>query len=128
MQIIYIVEKEVKDLKYKIFTQNYEINQMQNQLKNLTLNYEFFENNDYRSKYFTGLDTWQHLKIFYSQIEENLPYNSKYSLSKWQTFILTLMKLRLNHSFKELAFRFDISETTASGLFYSYLREIYITD
>lgn len=123
---IKVLEKKLKELEGKLVSQNYEISEMRKKLNNISFSYESFEDDDIRSKFFTGLDTWNHLKIFYENIQSDLPSsNSKCSLTKWQSFILTLMKLRLNHSFKDLAYRFDIGEKTASRIFYSYLRAIY---
>lgn len=121
-----MLEKKLKEMEGKLVSQNYEISEMRQKLKNISFSYESFENDDIRSKFFTGLDTWRHLKIFYENIESDLPpSHAKSSLTTWQSFILTLMKLRLNPSFKDLSYRFDISEKTASRIFYSYLRAIY---
>lgn len=117
---------KLKEIEGKLISQNFEISEMRHKLGNISCSIESFENDDSRSRFFTGLDSWMHLKIFYESIESDLPPNhSKSSLTKWQSFILTLMKLRLNHSFKDLAYRFDIGEKTASRIFFSFLRAIY---
>lgn len=123
---IKMLERKLKEIEGKLISQNFEISEMRHKLRNISCSYESFENDDSRSRFFTGLDSWMHLKIFYESIESDLPPNhSKSSLTKWQFFILTLMKLRLNHSFKDLAYRFDIGEKTASRIFFSFLRAIY---
>lgn len=82
-------------------------------------------NDDQKAKYFTGLDSFKHLEILYKKLEHKLPHNVNYSLTKSQVFIMTLMKLRLNHSFRELGYRFNLSERTVSKYFFKYLVVMY---
>ena len=53
----------------------------------------------------------------YSFVATSLTETPVSKLSKFQCFILTLMKLRLNSSNYDLAFRFGISESTVGRIF-----------
>ena len=91
----------------------------------LELNEESFKNNDSKTKYFTGFENAGMLFIMYDSISTSLSSHPNKSLTTFQQFLLTLMKLRLNLPFKYLSYRFAISPTTASETFYKCIDVLY---
>lgn len=79
--------------------------------------------NDKKTLFYTGLTTWQLLKNFFEMVEMFLPTHFNCKLSKFQMVALTLMKLRLNLSFTDLGYRFQVEVGTASRYFH---RCIYV--
>ena len=63
-------------------------------------------------KYFTGLPSFSILKIIYNFVSKDVPETS--GCPKFDQYLLTLMKLRLNVGDKDLAFRFGISQASVS--------------
>ena len=61
-------------------------------------------------KYFTGLPSV--LKVIYNFVSRDVPETS--GCPKFDQYLLTLMKLRLNVGDKDLAFRFGISQASVS--------------
>lgn len=76
-------------------------------------------------KYYTGFEyNIVHLVIF-KNIEEYISVTSTTALSAFNQLILTLIKLRLDSHFKDLAYHFKISPSTASNYFENIIHIIY---
>ena len=86
------------------------------------------EGKDECTKFYTGLTSWsifKHLVTFLSTVCPNLTsIHSK--LSSHDSLLLTLMQLRLNLCFEDLAYHFDIGSSTASDIFNKYIDLMYI--
>lgn len=77
-----------------------------------------------KCKYYTGL-TFPVLKTLYPYIELFIHFHAKTALDKSSQLILTLMKLRLNLDFTQLAFLFNVSNTTATNYFEIIIEVLY---
>ena len=84
----------------------------------------FFVGNDEKVKYFSGLPSYAVLMTLFSFLERALP--QKASMTKFQCFIPTLMKLRLNLSNLFLSYHFNVSTSTVSRIFNDYIDVVYI--
>ena len=71
---------------------------------------------DEKVKFYTGLSSSYLLKIVFDHVAPHVTRKSL-SLTKFQEFVLVLIKLRLNVPLKDVAFRFNISRSTASRIF-----------
>ena len=65
-------------------------------------------------RFYTGLSSFTVLMALFKLVSVAIPEGTATKLSKFECFILTLMKLRLNVSNYDLGFRFGISESTVS--------------
>ena len=82
------------------------------------LNEDAFRDDDEKVLFYTGLPNWQLLLCLYQFVCSHLSHSSRCMLSPFQRLILTLMRMRLNLSGKDLAYRFGgIHETTVSRIF-----------
>ena len=70
-------------------------------------------------KFYTGLPNFRVLKSVFDFVA--LPPTSTTKLTRFQEFILTLMKLRLDSPYKDLAYRFGISISTVSRIISKWL-------
>lgn len=70
------------------------------------------ENNNKIVTFYTGLSTFTILSAVYDFVSQTIHHTNKFKLSSFNCFLLTLMKLRLNLSNFDLAFRFNVSEST----------------
>ena len=68
-----------------------------------------------RKKFYTGLPSFDILKKIFNFVAPHVKRNSL-NLSKFQEFIMTLIKVRLNVPHQDLAYRFDVSLTTVSRI------------
>ena len=81
---------------------------------------DYFSNDDDKVKFFTGLPSFEVLKKTFDFVA---PYVKRKSLllSKFQEFIMVLMKLRLNVPHQDLAYRFNVSRSLVSRAFCSWM-------
>lgn len=92
-------------------------------LSTVLIDLNFFKENDKKTRFFTGFTNWRLFSRFFDLVKDFLPSHFNCKLSKFQMLVLTLMKLRLNSTFTDLGYRFQISGNTASTTFH---RCIYI--
>nr|CAI5841223.1 unnamed protein product [Callosobruchus analis] len=76
-------------------------------------------------KYYTGLPSNSHFDMVMKLIEPHIPVMVNTALSAKNQIILTLIKLRLNLDFKDLAYRFGVSFTSASSYFKCVINVMY---
>lgn len=107
------------DMLFKYYQESLEErNTLLMKISTLIIDVEFFKGNDKKTRFYTGLPTWSLLKNFCDLIEEFLPTHFNCKLSRFRMVVLTLMKLRLNLTFTDIGYRFQIDETTASRYFH----------
>ncbi|XP_013406439.1 uncharacterized protein LOC106170924 [Lingula anatina] len=87
---------------------------------------DFFENDDEKVRYYTGLPNYPVLKSLYDYIETDIILHHKSVLDKFQQLILVLMKLRLNLANQDLAVRFGVSDSTVSRIFRNILGVLFV--
>ena len=68
-------------------------------------------------KFYTGLPNFKILKAIYDHTYKTLPNDGITKLTAFQEFMSTMLKLRMNTSLEDLAYRFRISSTTMSRIF-----------
>ena len=86
---------------------------------------ESLQGKDEKVKYYTGLPGYSTLVQVFNLIEPYLTDSVKSSLTKFEKLLMVLMKLRLNLSIQDLAYRFDISKPTVSRTFNHVIHVMY---
>jgi len=84
-----------------------------------------FENNNEKCKYFTGIPSGIVLMLLFDLVEPYLPHHPFRTLSSFERFLVTLMRLRLNLDLTFLAYYFHVSRKTVSKSFYECLGVLY---
>ena len=79
----------------------------------------FIMNGEEYVRFYTGLTNFEVLHAVFDFVVP--PATVKTKLSFFQEFVLTIIKLRLDLPFKDLAYRFGISVTTVSRIFCKWL-------
>ena len=87
---------------------------------------DVLKTNDDAVKFYTGLSTHARLKAVFDLVPGCLGKHSNSSLSLFQEFLLTLMKLRTNIRDQVLAYRFGVSQSTVSRYFRKWIDIMYI--
>lgn len=90
-------------------------------ISTMVIDIDFFKGNDKKTRFYTGLTTWSLLENFFEMVKDFIPSHFNCKLSPFQMVLLALMKLRLNPSFIDIGYRFQVDETTAARYFYRCL-------
>ena len=80
---------------------------------------EDLRNKDKKTKYLTGFPDFDTMEIMYTEVERFLPYSIQGKLSKFDVFLITFLKLRLDLPFTYLAYKYSVSTKTISNLFHT---------
>lgn len=108
-------KKHIHSIKLEIEALRAENQLMRGSFSRTTLNQSALRNSDAHVLTLTGLPTFSILMALFNVISPHLRLTS--SLTSFQHFLLTLMKLRLDLSFDFLAFHFEVDAHTVSRLF-----------
>ena len=135
--------KEMREEKERLARERDELSRDLKRLQHVTKNQRFdivkFKDSPEDVEFYTGLPHWDALMLLYdlvSQKAQNLNYGSyekkdsgseqklgrPRALTLFEEFVLTLMRLRLGLFQKDLAHRFNVSETTVSVVFNTWIR------
>ncbi|XP_062593212.1 uncharacterized protein LOC134254688 [Saccostrea cucullata] len=91
-----------------------------------TFNVDTFSGDDRKVSYYTGLPSFITLMALFNFIEPYIPDSPRISVTKFQKFILVLIRLRLNAPVQDLAYRFQIGTSTVSRIFLTTLHVLYV--
>ena len=80
---------------------------------------DYFDSDD-KVCFYTGLPGLDSLKTILQFVEPHVNRKSK-TLTAFQELVMVLMKLRLNVPQQDLAYRFDVSQSTVSRVFLSWM-------
>ncbi|XP_028429965.1 THAP domain-containing protein 4-like [Perca flavescens] len=108
-------EATMKQLNEECVRLQTEIWKLKGQVKSLSFDQESLKDKDYKVHKLTGLPSYVKLIVVFSFISSFLKLKS--SLSPFQQFLLTLMRLRMNLPLFFLAHVFHVSMSTAGRVF-----------
>ena len=124
-------ESEIERLKMIIEDKNIQIHNLSKENQELKdklllgkIDVMFFKNKDENVIYYTGLYSFQILMKLYEFVEGDI--KNIISLTKFEQFILCLMRLRLGTSLLDIANRFQLSKSTAGRIFSDTLDVMFI--
>ena len=80
---------------------------------------DFFDS-DSKVLFYTGLPSLEILMVVFEHVSPHVTRKTL-SLNRFQEFVIVLMKLRLNMPLQDLAYRFQVSHSTVSRIFSSWL-------
>ena len=86
----------------------------------------YFEDHDEKVKYYTGIPNYQTLIAVFSFVSSGMVACSRTSLSLFQLFVMVLIKLRLNLGDQDLAYRFNVSQSTVTRQMQKWIDIFYV--
>ena len=93
---------------------------IEKELNKYTINEDFFENTE-KVKFYTGLPNKEILYSIYNMVAPHIESSGNTKLTKYQQLVMTLMRLRLWLQEKDLAYRFQVSQSTVSKIFQRWI-------
>ncbi|KAL1468263.1 hypothetical protein MTO96_041610 [Rhipicephalus appendiculatus] len=102
-----------------------ELQQVKGSLDTLQLSKASLEHDDSRVQFYTGLPSYTVLIALFTLVESSVPHRANNALAKFQEFVLTLMRLRLGAALQDLAYRFEISQATATRIFDRWIKTMH---
>ncbi|XP_065912378.1 uncharacterized protein [Dysidea avara] len=76
--------------------------------------------------FYTGLPNFKVLKAIYDHVVNTFPVDGYCSLSLFQQFMCTILKLRFNDPIQHLAYQFNVSKATVSRILSKWLTQMDI--
>lgn len=77
-------------------------------------------------KFYTGLPSYARFMAVFNFVSAPLNEHQNSTLSLFQQFLMTMIKLRLNLSDQDIAYRFGVSQPTVSKTFRKWINLMYI--
>lgn len=90
---------------------------------NSVLSKSWFQADEERIKFYTGLTTMSVLMAVFELISPAFP--ERKTVNKFQQLIMTIMRLRLNLPVQDLAYRFGVHASTVSRVFHTCVHAMY---
>ncbi|CAL9689341.1 unnamed protein product [Knipowitschia caucasica] len=109
--------EDIVSMEQELNKLNCEHYELQSKALDTAISKESFEKSNDKTKFYTGLPNFLVLMQVFSLCEPYISASPLSSLDKFRQLILVLMRLRLNLPLKDLAYRFEISESTACRIF-----------
>lgn len=106
----------------RLTSENMELKQ---KLKETVLSPESLKDDNKKVKHLTGID-YDTLMTVYGLVEAHITERATSALTKFEKLMLVLMKLKLNLSLQDLAYRFKISRSCASKVFLDIIHVLFI--
>ena len=136
-QLVSNAHDKLETMKYKALQK--ELDQVQKEKDDLRRAYdelktnvcfmeENFKDDNKKVKYYTGLPSYSVLKALFDYMSEDLQLPSTITSAKKSVFeqlIMVLMKLHLNLGDQDLAYRFQVTQSTVSRYFNRWIDVLY---
>uniref|UniRef100_A0A224Z151 Protein containing DDE Tnp 4 domain n=1 Tax=Rhipicephalus zambeziensis TaxID=60191 RepID=A0A224Z151_9ACAR len=103
-----------------------ELQSMRDRVNTLQMTRTSLEQDDSRVKFYTGIPSFAILISLFTLIEKTVPHGPNNALSKFQELILTLMRLRLGVPLQDLAYRFEVSQSTATRVVERWITAMHV--
>lgn len=100
--------------------------QLLEELKKKTLSFKTIEGDDKKTKFYTGFPNFKTFHAVFLETSSKVK-RKKTKLSKEDELLLTLVKLRRNLAMTDLAYRFNISQSSVTNIFHAWLDALYAT-
>ncbi|XP_077551226.1 uncharacterized protein LOC144164850 [Haemaphysalis longicornis] len=85
-----------------------------------------FEQDRNRVKFYTGLPSFAMLLALFNLLEKSIPSGPRNVLTRFQEMLPTLMRLRLGVPLQDLAYRFNVSQATATRVVERWLSVMHV--
>lgn len=113
--------KDIVDLEEELNLARGKLYAAQEKISRLIMTEDSFRDKDEKVKFFTGLPNFSILMVVFNFILNAVSVTERNVLSPFQEFMIFCMRLRLNLTEQDLAYRLNISQSTVSRIFTRWL-------
>lgn len=113
----YVTVESLEARKKELAEKRLELLELRAKVSLTGLSKEEFAKSEAKTKFYTGLPNFLVLSQVFNLCEPWISQTNRSALTKFEQLILALMRLKLNLSLQDLAYRFGISTATASRVF-----------
>ncbi|XP_037558073.1 uncharacterized protein LOC119435229 isoform X2 [Dermacentor silvarum] len=103
-----------------------ELNEVKGSLRRLQLSKASLEQDDNRVKFYTGLPSYTVLIALFALLESGVSHSANNVLTKFEELVLTLVRLRLGVPLQDLAYRFEVSQATATRVVNRWIAAMHV--
>ncbi|XP_077535621.1 uncharacterized protein LOC144147377 [Haemaphysalis longicornis] len=103
-----------------------QLQEAKEKLQRLEITQAMFEQDRNRVKFYTGLPSFAMLLALFNLLEKSIPSGPRNVLTRFQEMLLTLMRLRLGVPLQDLAYRFNVSQATATRVVERWLSVMHV--
>lgn len=121
-QVLRLQHQKLFDDHQKVLSDNARL---KSKLSQLTWTEEGMKDSDEKVKFYTGLSSFTVLMAVFNLLAPQIPDHQRHAITKYQQFIMVLMKLRLNLSEVDLGYRFGVNQSTVCRLFSKWIKAMY---
>ncbi|XP_077355426.1 uncharacterized protein LOC144003248 isoform X2 [Festucalex cinctus] len=115
------MEANIKALEEDNMRLREEVHKFKDKCLHSTLSQPELEHNNEKVNFYTGLANFSLLMSVFRHVIAQVPTSSKNVLDSFSEFLMTIIRLRLNVPLRDLAYRFNTSESTASRIFEKWI-------
>lgn len=119
-------EEELKSLKAQLKHQEEENKLLMEEINKKTLSFKNIQDDDRKTKFYTGFPNFNTLNAVFKETSPKVN-RKRTKLPKEDELLLTLVKLRRNLAMTDLAYRFNISQSSVTNIFHAWLDALYST-
>ena len=113
----YVTVESLEAREKELAEKRLELLELQAKVSLTGLSKDEFAKNEAKTKFYTGLPNFLVLLQVFNLCEPWISQTNRSALTKFEQLILALMRLKLNLSLQDVAYRFCISTSTASRVF-----------
>ena len=117
---------DISKLEFELRLRNTEIHELRDKVLQTSLSEESFQNNDEKVLFYTGLPNFALMMTLLHFLESFVTTTARTSLTKFQQFLLTMMRLRLNLPLCDLGYRNGVSTSTVFRVFNTWLDVFHV--
>lgn len=109
-------KEDIDDLKETVALLRLQLSTCQSGVHSATFMQDSLQGDDRKVAFYTGLPTYMALLSVFELCKGHISHSAKHALTQFQEMVLFLMRLRLGCQLQDLAYRFCVSQPTASRI------------
>lgn len=119
--------KHIHDLEEELNLARSRLYAEEKKVASMLMSEESFCDRDEKVRFYTGLPNFSVLSVVYKFILDKVSMTERNALSPFQEFMVFCMRLRLNLTTQDLAYRFNVCQSTVSRIFAKWLDAAFLS-